>query len=301
VTRTRTSAAHLFFAAVFAFAAGARAEPKAAPPPVVLLAPGRPPLAPLRLELSKTGVEKGEMTAATSMTMETADGPNKIELPKMASSLTATNAAAAGAGAVTVNVKFGGLKLTGPNAAELEAKLHDAGMSLEGLGCSYVITDRGLATSSSVTVPPNAPPVLRQFAEQTKSTLDVALLPLPAEPVGVGARWKQEGRTQSGGVAMTLISTYELLERSKTFIRVKRSVVARGEPGSIPVPGSAAKVEILKCDGAGEGEMRQPLDQVMPSSWTFDLKFRMSLKAQGQAIQQTVSVNAGGGDQLVKK
>lgn len=305
MTRTSSSPAHLAFAAVFAFAAGVSAEPKPASAtpahPVVLLAPGRPPLVPLRLALSKTAVEKGEISFATSMSMETAAGPNKVELPKMSMALTATNAAAPRPDSVSVNVKVDALHFSGPNADELEAKMRAAGKTFRDVGFTLVITDRGFVTSSSVSAAPDVPPALRQLVEQSTSALNGAVLPLPVEPVGIGARWQHESSTQSGGVAMTQTSTYELLERTKTFIRVRRTVVAKGEPGSIPVPGSDAKVEILKCEGSGEGEVRQPLDQVMPSSWTLGLKIRMSLKAQGRAIQQTVSMDASGGDKLVKK
>jgi hypothetical protein len=142
---------------------------------------------------------------------------------------------------------------------------------------------------------------MRQMAAQAKSTLDIAMLPFPAEPVGVGAQWRRESRAESAGVAVALTSTYELVERSKASVRVKRTVVAKADPGVITLPGSATKVEIRKCDGSGVGDLRQALDQVMPASWTYNLKIRMSLRAEGQDLEQTVSVDASGGDKLLKK
>ena len=269
--------------------------------PVVLLRPGQAPLAPLRLALSKTAVEKGEFSFVTTVELEGPSGPQKVAPPKMSIPTTATHAAAAVADAVAVNVKFGAARVEGPNAEAVEAKLRGAGMNFGGIACEYVVTSRGLVASSSVIVGPDVAPTLRQMAEQSKSTLDLAMLPFPDEPVGVGARWQQDGSAQAAGMAVQMTSTYELVERTKTFVRVKRSVVQKATPGVIQVPGSDTKVDLLSFDGAGDGELRQDLDQVLPSKWTLDLRIRLSMKAQGQVIKQTLTSLTTGGAKLTKK
>jgi hypothetical protein len=269
--------------------------------PVKLLAPGGAPLAPLRLSLSKTAVEKGVFSYATTGEVQTASGPQKIEPPKMSISMTATHTTSKEAGAVAVGIKLGALKLEGPNAGALEAQLRGAGMTFEGNSYEYVVTTRGLVTASSVTVGPGVAPNLRQIAEQSKSTLDLAMLPLPDAPVGVGARWQQESKTESGGVSVDLVSTYELLERTKTFIRVKRSVVAKAKPGLFAVPGTDTKLDLLSFEGTGEGEVRQTFNQVLPTTWQCDLRVRMTFKADGQTLEQTITSMTSVGAKLSKK
>jgi hypothetical protein len=280
-------------------AAPAPSAPAAKSGPVKLLRAGAAPLAPLRLQLSKTAVEKGEFSLAMSVEMETPQGPQKITPPKVGFAMTASHARASAADSVAVSSKFGGLHVDGPNAAAIEAKLKGAG--LDKFNAEYVVTNRGLVTRSDAKIGPEMAPELRQMLDQMKSVLDLAMLPFPEEPVGVGAEWQQESGARTTGMDVEMTSTYELVERTKSFVRIKRTVVQKAKPGTLQLPAGGPKVELLSLEGEGGGEIRQALDQVLPSALSLDLHLRMSMKAQGQTFKQNVNAVTAGSVKLVKK
>jgi hypothetical protein len=266
--------------------------------PVTLLRPGKAPLAPLRLELSRTAVEKAEFSFSMSAQMDTPNGPQKMALPEMTLSATATHAASETAGSIVLRFSLGTLRFEGPNADAANAKIKN--FALERVGFEAVVTSRGLVTRSREILGPEVPPDLRQVLDQMKSVLDLSTLPFPEEPVGVGAQWQQATSAQALGVAVEMISTYELVERTKTSVRVKRSVVQKAKPGAIELPGGA-KVDVLSVEGTGNGELRQALNQVLPASMTFDLHARMTMKAQGQTVTQTTTATTNGHTKLAKR
>jgi hypothetical protein len=82
------------------------------------------------------------------------------------------------------------------------------------------IDDRGQVMKTNVQFPDGFPLEAQQQIAQTTSS--VALL--PAEPVGVGARWEATGTSVNQGVAVSVTSTMELIEMDGDSITITMSL-----------------------------------------------------------------------------
>lgn len=74
-------------------------------------------------------------------------------------------------------------------------------------------------------------------------------LPLPAEPVGVGAKWTTEETGETDGLAYTLVSDYELSAVRSDGLEIRATETARFDRGPITVAGPAAKLNELLARG----------------------------------------------------
>jgi hypothetical protein len=186
-----------------------------------------------------------------------------------------------------------------PNAAvdpEVAQGLAATLDSLVGVRTVSVVDDRGLVLSSELDreslagVPDQVAAVISSVSDQTQGAT-----PLPAEPVGVGARWLFEQRLESGGIPIT--QTFEV-----TVISIDGDLVTLSSTGSqtvapgpvdIPTMPAGATAEVVDWQAEITAETVIDLTRPFPTSTLQSLSRQTLLIEDGTqsfTLDQTIDL-----------
>ena len=144
---------------------------------------------------------------------------------------------------------------------------------LVGATARGTMTDRGwmgsLESDSSAALPPETAVALSHIAAMIRQLP----VPLPEEPVGVGARWEVTETVRFLGVRMVQTSAYELLEREGNRVKVHVAMAETATPGESLSFGAGPKLRIGSLVAHGEGDVSIDLGLLLPhrSQITIDM------------------------------
>jgi len=168
---------------------------------------------------------------------------------------------------------------------------------LNGVGGSYVVTDRGFTSNAKFTYPPGTDTATQDALQQLESQLATLSTPFPFAAVGVGARWKVTQPPAADGVTSTQTVVYKIVERDDNHI-VLRSKLRETAPtqtldaAELPADATATLVAL---EGGGAGDLDLDLNQVLPTTSTVLARVEQSIVVeqgtQRLQIAQTVTTN----------
>ncbi len=166
--------------------------------------------------------------------------------------------------------------------------------SVQGLAGTGTASSRGLGKGMEFKLPANATPQTRQLIEQIKEASDTLVVPLPAEPVGPGAKWEARIPLKSQGATIDQTATYQLASVEDERLVVKSTITQRAGKQTIEsaaLPG--IKLNLTKMTGKGTGSASLVLTQLLPAERTLGLQTEQSvtMDAGGQAQPLTVKTD----------
>lgn len=132
---------------------------------------------------------------------------------------------------------------------------------LAGVSGAFEVDERGLTRHADVTVPPNLPPRLISLLGNIRTSL--VSVPLPEEPVGIGARWRVQRLHQVGRVETTQTVVYTLLERQDRVLRLGVTLQQSARPQEVPFDNDL-KFQLEAYEVSGTGNMVMNLDAIIP-------------------------------------
>lgn len=180
-----------------------------------------------------------------------------------------------GSGGATIDVKVNKLEIGLPAGAPSDAKAEVRSTEKSFVG---VVAHVDTTASGSISDPRYEVEESSDAVEMMTSALEMLVLPLPVEPVGMGAKWvitparRDDGGTDAGGsVTMTLVA------RDAQTATIK---VEAANSGRLPIPDPSApkgsylertvsshSQVVIRFDGVaarGEGDMRMDVTQKVP-------------------------------------
>ncbi len=245
----------------------ARSLPTAAKPPEVrLVDAGRAPRRALRFAVKPGQRERMTMTMNMAMAVSLGDKtapPSQI--PAVVMVMDIVVAEVRPSGDIRHEFTFSQLK-TQPAAGidpQINATIDKALAKLAGLGGHAVITNRGFQREVHIRALPGADPSLRQLVQGMQQATQHIALPLPAEPVGAGARWTFSTPMTEGGVKLTHTATYDLVGIAADVIDCKLTVTQTAAKQKVQSP-LGQSVQLLLMDAQGTGTKRLRLDRLAP-------------------------------------
>ena len=146
---------------------------------------------------------------------------------------------------------------------------------IQGLKLSYVATPEGRLRDIKIAEGTNVDATALQMLDQMKQSFDSMVVPLPTEPVGVGAVWQVIGRMKAGAEVLQFarytLRKVEVKPGAGTVIELdnetKQLAAARGM--SIPGNGTTGKLEEFRS--SGKGSIRADLGQLVPERASGDV------------------------------
>jgi hypothetical protein len=137
------------------------------------------------------------------------------------------------------------------------------------------------------------------MVKELSGALGESLVVFPTQPVGVGAKWTVTEDRSERGVQVRKVTSYELLERTGTQVKVRISI--SGEPLSKTVnspelpPGTTGQLTEFKMTGGGTATY--DLARILPleSSIKVQVATKMNVTGEGQtmALASTVVLGLG--------
>lgn len=228
---------------------------------VEVLDAGQPPLAPLRLQFAEGDTTTVAITVdldvsqASSGTRQELDTPAVREVVALTVDGVVDGEAMVSLAFTEASVIRSGTDLSDAEAAEIDQDL----AALVGVRGSGRISEFGELTSFRYDLPAGLDPSVRTTLERSRGELDALALPLPADPVGVGARWRATTTSRIGGFPLRQETTYELTGLEDGVVRYTAEVRQFAENQDVALEDlpedTTARLVSSRVEGTASGTM----------------------------------------------
>ena len=264
---------------------------------VNLISAGADPKQVLRMHPKAGDKQSLTMSMKMGMEMTMAEGQSMpMKMPAMKLVMDATVGTVAPAGEITYETLMTDASVSDdPDVMpQIAQAMKTSVAGLKGLTGSGVMTDRGVNKEVTMNLPDGADPQMRQTMEQMKESFSNAGIPLPEEPIGVGAIWEVKMPEKVQGMTIDKTVSYELvsLEGDRMTARSALTQTAAKQKFSSPAMPNM-KLDLTKLDGKGTGETVMDLGKILPTEATMDshVEMNMSMNMAGKAQPMSTKVD----------
>jgi len=217
----------------------------------------------------------------------------KMKVPEMTMTMNVTVKDVSTAGDINYEIVIG--EGTVAEDAEVMPQISEgmkaALANIKGLSATGTMSNRGLNKALDFKAPENADPQTRQAVEQAKQALVSIATPLPAEPVGIGAKWQVKMPFQSQGVKMDQTVIYELTSSDEESLATKNTITQSAPKQKVQNPAMPAlKFDLGKMEGQGTGETTLGLSSLMPQAATANIHSDMMMEMNAEGQKQTLTM-----------
>ncbi len=230
-------------------------------PPSAVLDEGQAPRKELRLAFTEGDTTTVTVALDLDVTQDAGGTTQELDTPVVTETVRFTVDAVDGA-AADVSFAFTAVALDASGTdltAEEQATLTEDLQGLVGLGGSGRVTDRGAFTEFGYDLPADLDPSVSATLEQFEDQLGTLSLPLPAEPLGIGGRWRTTVRSTLAGVTLDQVTTYEITDFTDTGVSYTATSTQSGgaqdlDPATLP-DGTTARLVSSDVSGTGSGTL----------------------------------------------
>lgn len=255
-------------------------------PIVKLLEPGAEPRSDLSYVLVKGSSQKMVMTMDMSMAMKV-QGQNlpATALPRMSMGMDASTIDKSPAGEFKIDSHLSSVSVdaAGGQQEQMAKALRPQLEAMKGLSMSYWVNPKGHVHDVKLGMPSSMPPAAQQLLTGMSQSFESMVIPLPSEPVGVGAQWQVISRTATGGADLLQSAVYTLKSRSGARATLEVKLIQLAASDTIRGPqmpaGMSAKVKGFHSGGGGTTQI--DLKSVAPEGGQMTLKTGMDLAVAG--------------------
>lgn len=251
-----------------------------------LLEPGAEPRKVLRLHPKPGDKQTMQMTIKMGMDMKMGGAAGQaMKFPPMLMAVEGTVKSVSENGEITYEFVMGDVNVADDPAVmpQVAEAIKAALGGMKGTSGTGVMSDRGVCKGIDMKMPTGVDPQLKQMMEQMNDSFSRLSVPLPEEPVGVGARWEVRAPIKSQGMTIQQITTYQVaaLEGEQLTMQTTMTQTASNQKIQNPAMGGM-KVDVTKMTGSGSGEVTFDLARILPSA--------AKVKSQ---MESTMAMNVG--------
>ncbi len=284
----------------FLLVALATAQEKEAPPYAVtveLIEAGTAPLRELRLAPKKDATQTAVMTMGMKQAMSIGGQQipaQNIPATKITIKTSIENVAENGDIAFTYSYTEVDIVDDPANPSPLADIMQSTVKPMVGTTGHIVVTNRGFTQRAELDIPAGVPAQLQQMLEGMKNSMSQMSSPLPAEPVGVGGKWRVVQTMNANGLQLKQTSIHEITQLSEHGFAMDVSVTQNADPQEIKndalPPGTNIKLKSLKSTGSAKSTIE--LGSVFPiqTSMKITSQTAMSVEAAGQNQDMTTEM-----------
>lgn len=275
------------------------AEPELLLPvgPVVveLIDAGKPPLQPVRWQLRKGS--KDQVRMKSEMTLEAQVGTEnspRTETPTVQHLLSVETMEVSPDGTAQMRLEVSNaMVLEGSSApAQMLSQLKRSVMSTKGRRGTYEISASGAVRQVEINKSGILPMNL-QAIDNIEQLVYWTTVPVPSEPIGLGAKWKAMRVTEEGGLRIEQQASYELTKIEGSSFEVKVLVEKTAKPQTVIPPGATENesFELTGFDWKGTGQVQADFSRPVPVSSKIDAVANMNMKTPGpQGVDRELKV-----------
>jgi len=236
------------------------------PPLVKVLEPGSEPRQKLRWAV-KSGSEQ-TLTARLGIEVNAVIVLIRSDMPKVETDYTLTMQAKKVRKDGTVQVGFSvtGVELVVPDGEvpkQTEAQKLAMQERARVVG-TYTLSPQGAISDFELTKTSDGTPALPSLVDLLRWSLGQMTPVLPAEPVGVGAKWSAHASILQGGILVNQLRTIELVKVDGNHVELSVELRQSATPQPYTNPMTGAKFELQGLNGIGSGSVGWDLSQLAP-------------------------------------
>jgi len=139
---------------------------------------------------------------------------------------------------------------------------------LQGLEGHSTMTKRGFVRDGSFVPAEGAGPAIQEMAANMEKQLGQLAAPLPAEPVGVGAKWQVDSVVTDKGMSVNQSAVYTLEKLEGSKIQLAVTITQDAKDQTVSTPQGDAKLSSLSTKGTGTSSL--DLTMLLPTEATSD-------------------------------
>lgn len=164
-----------------------------------------------------------------------------------------------------------------------------------GVTVTVAMTERGFIQSFELGADQVRDPMMQQILQGLWGAFEQSSMPLPEDPVGVGAKWKTESTSTAQGMTMDMVSNITLEEFAESGFDLSVELILRAEEQPLTNAPAGMKMTLKSMNGSGEGRHAYRDARLMPlgtmkTSTETDIEVEMEFANQRQRMTQTMQI-----------
>jgi hypothetical protein len=224
--------------------------------PVLLLEAGAEPQSPLRYKIADGTTTKSNMDFTIATLATTSESAALSVVPGVRLHIVSGPAMATDNG-VKFEVNIAKAEAAVPQGIDpkVAEELRQSAAILDDVGGTVEMNDRGIALATELNDKAKSPDIpLRLLMMIVNARTTLSRVVLPAEPVGLGARWEARKELMLYGFKVQQVDSYTLVERVGDEIKLNVTVTQNALPQSVDFPeeGISIAVEQMVANAGGE-------------------------------------------------
>jgi hypothetical protein len=212
-------------------------------------------------------------------------------LPSVKLELIATTKRVDDDGAIHLSLETIGADYDAAMGDERSRRAADQAMIvLRALRADVVVQRDGLVRSIDVSVPERAPSDLRPTVEAVLQGIAELFVPLPAEPVGIGARWKATSRLRYTDLDLARALEVRFVSRTAEGVELEVAATRTHDGSGDATPGVRS---IERASIASRGSLRLAAGSALPTRAKLRIDSTMSSRVTSQEGDRAATLHLG--------
>jgi len=275
-------------------------EGPAAPPAVTLtlLESGREPRAVLRYPSEPTAAGKLSLTLRLAMKMEVPGSPvPPVTMPGLRLLIDVTSARADKGVKYQFTVADADLTSTDNAHPSLLAEMRKGVDTLVGASGHLVLESRGTTGDLTLAHPAGIGQELGEFLNSARLAMGQMVVPLPAEPIGAGAKWEAVEIVSQDGINVREKTYFELvaIDGPRALLRTQTVQSADRQRAALPGLPDGVSAEVVSLRGSAAGEVELDLRRLVPGSMREEVKTDVSFVVRQGQTERAMSLTQTSG------
>lgn len=266
---------------------------------VELLEAGTEPKQQLRFAPPANAKQTVQMTMKMDMAMSVAGQTQQtIATPPMQMTMEAQVTKVDANGDIYANFSYTDADVvTGTNTPpEVANAMRSQLKKLVGTSGSMVVDNQGNTKQAKVNLPEGLDPNTKQMMQQMVNSLKQISSPVPAEPVGIGAKWRVPNAVTTNGMTVNQTATYELVELKDNVATMQVNMEQQAGSQKMNPPGlpAGASVDLKSLTTQGNGKVTMALNQIMPINSNVSVRsnLEMAVKEANSQKETAMGMNS---------
>lgn len=267
----------------------------AAQPKIELLQAGAEPRQALRFQPEVNARQTTTMTMKMNVEMAINNQPlPQMPLPATVTTIETTVTRVDANGDIHYKFHYPNVDIINNESASPELPSSIKNM-LTGLRGEGIIDSRGNNKGAKIIPSEGSSQMPKELLEEISNSLEQMSLPLPDEPIGIGAQWRVSYALNMNGINVNQIAKYELvnLENNTATLKVNIQQQASPEQQKLNLAGLPAGIEatLKSYSGQGEGEVKMRLNELMPIFSTVAVRSALEMTTKYSESLQAVPMS----------
>ena len=264
-----------------------------------LLSTGTEPRQQLRLAPSANTKQTAQMNMKIDVEMSVGGQTQRLPAPPSIQTTVESNVTKVDAnGDIHVNLSYLNSEVVGDanTPPQLLNAMRSQMKKLSGMSSSAIIDNQGNTKQVNFNLPQELDPNTKQMMEQMMNSIKQLSSPIPAESVGVGAKWQFPNSVVVNGMTLNQITTYELVALKDNVATLQVSIEQQAGSQKMNPPGLPAgtSVDIKSMNSTGNGQVTIALNQILPihSNMSVHTNMEMAVKNAGSQKEMVMGMNS---------